>query len=73
MITNTITLLDPSGVVVCGGQIVGASPLMLEPSVLGELSADFTTGLVAGSALAAVLFGFRYVKKALGWVDGGGE
>lgn len=73
MITNTITLLDPSGAVAYVGQIVGASPLLLEPSDMGQLISDFTAGLVAGSTLAAVLFGFRYTKKALGWVDGGGE
>ncbi len=49
------------------------SVLMLDSSVMVELSSDFLTGLVAGSGLAAVLFGFRYTKKALGWVDGGGE
>ena len=55
------------------GQIVSLAPLMLSPECMTELAADFMAGLIAGSGLAAVLFGFRYVKKALGWVDGGGD
>jgi len=73
MITNSIILYDPAGSVAYVGHIVSAAPLMLDPSSMAELAADFGTGLIAGSALAAVLFGFRYTKKALGWVDGGGE
>ena len=55
------------------GQIVGTSPLLLDSSCMGELGADFMAGLIAGSAMAALLLGFRYTKKAVGWVDGGGE
>jgi hypothetical protein len=73
MITNTIVLFDPSGVLVYTGHIVTVAPMMLDPSSCSELIANFTNGLVAGSALAAVLLGYRYVKKALGWVDGGND
>jgi hypothetical protein len=40
---------------------------------LSEYSYDFLYGIEVGSALAAVLLGYRYTKKALGWVDGGND
>ena len=73
MITNSILLFDPSGAVAYSGQIVTLAPLMLDPASMAELTSDFLTGLVAGASLSVVLLGFRWTKKALGWVDGGGE
>jgi hypothetical protein len=73
MITNSIVLLDPTGAVAYTGHIVSLAPLMLDPASMTELTADFTCGLVAGASLSVVLLGFRYTKKALGWVDSGGE
>lgn len=73
METNLITLFTPDGSVAYTGQVVSLAPLMLDPSSMGELGADFLAGLISGSAMAALLLGFRYTKKALGWVDGGGE
>jgi hypothetical protein len=73
MMTNVIQLFGPDGSVAFTGHVVSHMPMMLDPSSMAELSSDFLTGLIVGSGLAAVLLGFRYVKKALGWVDGGAD
>lgn len=53
--------------------LAGHSALSLNAADFSMLGQCFWQGLIYGSMLAAVLLGFRYTKKALGWVDGGGE
>lgn len=73
MLTNSIVLYAPDGSLAYSGHFLSSMPLMLDPSSMSELTSDFVCGLTAGVVLAAVLLGFRYVKKALAWVDGGSD